>query len=50
MRDAEDVLMAEMPLIPIYFRTYPMMMASYVKGWYITPLKNMYLSGAYIEK
>ncbi|RKX73331.1 MAG: peptide ABC transporter substrate-binding protein [Spirochaetes bacterium] len=50
MRDAEDVMMAEMPLIPIYFRTYPMMMASYVKGWYITPLKNMYLSGAYIEK
>ncbi|RKX89078.1 MAG: peptide ABC transporter substrate-binding protein, partial [Spirochaetes bacterium] len=50
MRDAEDVLMAEMPLIPLYYRSSPKMMASYVKGWYITPLNNMYLSGAYIEK
>jgi oligopeptide transport system substrate-binding protein len=50
MRKAEDVLMAEMPLIPLYYRSSPKMMASYVKGWYITPLNNMYLSGAYIEK
>ena len=50
MRDAEDVLMAEMPLIPLYYRSSPKMMAPYVKGWYITPLNNMYLSGAYIEK
>ncbi len=50
MRDAEDVLMADMPLIPLYYRTTPMMMAPYVKGWVITPLTNMYLSGAYIEK
>ncbi len=50
MRDAEDVLMADMPLIPLYYRTTPMMIAPYVKGWTITPLTNMYLSGAYIEK
>ncbi|HAK45863.1 MAG TPA: peptide ABC transporter substrate-binding protein [Spirochaeta sp.] len=50
MRDAEDVLMADMPLIPLYYRTSPKMMAPYVKGWTITPLNNMYLSGAYIEK
>lgn len=50
MRNAEDVLMADMPLIPLYFRSSPKMMAPYVKGWYITPLNNMYLSAAYIEK
>jgi len=50
MRAAEDVMMAEMPLIPLYYRSSPKMMAPYVKGWYITPLNNMYLSGAYIEK
>ena len=50
MRAAEDIMMAEMPLIPLYFRSSPKMMAPYVKGWYITPLNNMYLSGAYIEK
>ncbi len=50
MRKADDVLMADMPLIPLYFRSSPKMMAPYVKGWYITPLNNMYLSGAYIEK
>lgn len=50
MRQAEDVLMADMPLIPLYYRSSPKMMAPYVKGWYITPLNNMYLSGAYIEK
>ena len=50
MRKAENVLMADMPLIPLYFRSSPKMMAPYVKGWTITPLNNMYLSGAYIEK
>ncbi len=50
MREAEDLLMADMPLIPLYYRASPRMMAPYVKGWYITPLNNMYLSGAYIEK
>ena len=50
MRSAEDVLMADMPLIPLYYRSSPKMMASYVKGWYITPLNSMFLGGAYIEK
>ncbi len=50
MRDAEDVLMEDMPFIPMYYRSGAMLMAPYVKGWYITPLNNMYLSGAYIEK
>ncbi len=50
MREADDVLMADMPLIPLYYRSSPKMIAPYVKGWYITPLNNMYLSGAYIEK
>jgi oligopeptide transport system substrate-binding protein len=50
MRAAEDVLMAEMPLIPLYYRSSPKMMAPYVRGWYITPLNNLYLAGAYIER
>ncbi len=50
MRAAEDVMMADMPLIPLYYRSTPKLMAPYVKGWTITPLNNMYLSGAYIEK
>ncbi|MCG8453012.1 MAG: peptide ABC transporter substrate-binding protein [Spirochaetales bacterium] len=49
MRQAEDILMNDMALLPLYFRSAPMMMAPYVKGWHINPLRNMYLSGAYIE-
>ncbi len=32
MRDAEDVLMAEMPPIPLYYRSFPKMTAPYGKG------------------
>lgn len=48
LRQAEDVLMADMPLLPLYYRSSPKLMASYVSGWYITPLNNMYFKSAYI--
>ena len=50
LRQAEDVLMADMPLLPLYYRSSPRLMASNVAGWYITPLNNMYFKSAYITE
>jgi oligopeptide transport system substrate-binding protein len=50
LRQAEDVLMADMPLLPLYYRSSPKLMAPNVAGWYITPLNNMYLKSAYITE
>ena len=50
LRQAEDILMADMPLIPLYYRSSPKLMASNVAGWYITPLNNMYFKSAYITE
>lgn len=50
LREAEDVLMADMPLIPLYYRSSPRLMAANVAGWYITPLNNMYFKSAYITE
>ena len=50
LRDAEDILMADMPLLPLYYRSSPRLIASYVDGWYITPLNNMYFKSAFITE
>lgn len=49
MREAEDLLMEDMPLLSLYHRSNFFMMAPYVKGWNFTPLSNLYFSEAYIE-
>lgn len=50
LRQAEDVLMADMPLLPLYYRSSPKLIAADVAGWYITPLNNFYLKSAYITE
>lgn len=50
MHKAEDLMLNDWIMMPIYYYTHPMMMKSYVKGWYRTPLGNMYFDRAYIEK
>ena len=49
MRQAEALLMEDYPFVPIFFRSYPMMMQTYVKGWSRSPLNYFYLQHAYVE-
>lgn len=50
MREAEEVLMADYPFLPLFHRSYTFLMKPYVKGWGLTPLNNLYFKNAYIEK
>lgn len=50
MHKAEDMIMEDMIMIPIYYYTHPMMMGNYVKDWYRSPLGQIYFKNAYIEK
>ncbi|NLN51707.1 MAG: peptide ABC transporter substrate-binding protein [Clostridiaceae bacterium] len=49
MREAEDILMADYPLIPLYHRSTNLLMNGRVKGWNLTPTNNFYFRNAYIE-
>lgn len=50
LHKAEDLLMEDMVVIPLYYSTQPMMMAEYVKGWSKSPLGYYKFDRAYIEK
>lgn len=47
---AQEVLMNDMPVAPLYYYTDPIMVKEYVKGWEKTSLGHWYLGNAYIEK
>lgn len=49
MHKAEDILMGEMRILPVFHRTYPMMMAEYVKGWRRNVVGLLYFQDAYVE-
>lgn len=49
MQQAEALMMEDYPFIPVFFRSYPMMMQTYVKGWARSPLNYFYLKDAYVE-
>ena len=49
LRKAEDILMEEMPIIPIYYYTTVMGWKENVKGVQVSGLGNVYLQGAYKE-
>ncbi|MDR3596156.1 peptide ABC transporter substrate-binding protein [Clostridium sp.] len=49
MHQAEDVLMADMPIIPIYYYTQTKGIKDYVKGVRVNALGNIYFDKAYIE-
>ena len=46
MHDAEDILMGENVVAPIYFNTQPYMVADSLKGWYYSPLGYFFFSYA----
>lgn len=50
MRQAEELLMADYPLIPLFHRSFTFLMNPKVKGWALTPLNNLYFKEAYIEE
>ncbi|RXT07820.1 peptide ABC transporter substrate-binding protein [Ammoniphilus sp. CFH 90114] len=49
MKDAEKILMDEMPIIPIYYYTYSYLKADNVKDVYMDGLGNVDLKWAYVE-
>ncbi|MFL0248939.1 peptide ABC transporter substrate-binding protein [Clostridium neuense] len=50
MHQAEDILMNDMPIIPLYEYNVVCCMKSYVKGTYRTPMDVLYFTKAYVEK
>ncbi len=46
LHDAEDILMGEHVVAPIYFYTQPYMVSEDLKGWYYTPLGFFFFSYA----
>lgn len=50
MHDAEDILMNDMPLIPLYFYTNVACIKSYVKDIHKSPLGFIFLDTTYIQK
>lgn len=49
LHDAESVLMDDMPIIPIFFYTSPVLVKPYVKGISKSPLGFIYFDQAYVE-
>ena len=50
MHQLEDILMAEMPVCPIYYYTQPVMVKSYVKDYASIAVGGIDFKKAYIEK
>lgn len=50
MRQAEDILMEEMPIIPLYYYTKVKAAKPEVKGVRVSTLGHVFFDGAYIEK
>lgn len=49
MHEAEDILMDEMPVMPIFYYNTNMLVNPRIKGIYVSPLGGFYLHNAYIE-
>ena len=49
LKDAEAILMADMPLIPIYFYTQPKGIQKNIKGVRVTQLGKIQFEDAYVE-
>ena len=50
LHDAEDILMTDLPVVPIYFYTNIICVKSYVKGVVKSPLGFVFFDKAYVEK
>jgi oligopeptide transport system substrate-binding protein len=49
MHDAEDMLMADMPIIPLYYYTRVIGIKDYVKGARVSVMNTIYFKTAYVE-
>lgn len=50
LHQAEDILMNDMPVIPLYYYTKTMGIKDYVKGYRVSVMGNVYFKDAYVEK
>ena len=50
MHQAEDLMMEDMPGLPIYYYTQPMGVKSYVKGLKVSNLGFIYFDKVTVEK
>jgi oligopeptide transport system substrate-binding protein len=50
MHQAEDILMNDMPILPIYYYTNVVMVKPYVKDLHMSPLGFTYFDNATIQK
>ena len=48
IRQAEDSLMADYPMLPLFHRSYSYMMSRNTAGYFRTPLNNLYFRDAYV--
>ena len=49
MRRAEDIMMRDYPIMPLFFRSYSYMMHSDIDGYFRTPLNNLYFRDAFVK-
>lgn len=49
MHEAEDMLMADMPVIPLYYYTRVIGIKDYVKGARVSVMNTIYFKNAYVE-
>jgi oligopeptide transport system substrate-binding protein len=49
LHQAEDMLMADMPVIPLYYYTRPIGIKDYVKGVKVSVMNTLYFKNAYVE-
>jgi len=49
LKEAESILIEELPLIPVYYATYKFLKNPHLKGLYITPLGQLELKHAYFD-
>lgn len=50
IREAEDIMMADYPFLPLYHRSSSLMMKDYVKGWSLSPLSQLSFKYAKVVK
>jgi oligopeptide transport system substrate-binding protein len=50
LHKAEDILMNDMPVIPLYYYTRIIGVKDYVKGYRVSVMGVVYFKGAYVEK
>jgi len=50
LHQAEDILMEDMPVIPLYYYTRVIGAKDYVKGYRVSVMGNIYFKDAYVQK